>query len=182
LFAFIKALTLDSLATVTAKLLDGGVLAFSAGHGDSPLALSGEKPENTNWDWYCGLPRDAGLVPAAVEAVAGTHQSVEGLGWWFDRDIYGVTDSGKANRDRDSHAVFILSESPVAAGLSHLGQKSFFVFPVRNCRVLPTQVNHPFAHTHLSVGSLVFFDLSRLRESFQHSVNRSKQVLLRREP
>jgi hypothetical protein len=29
--------SLDSLATITAKLLDGGVLAFSAGHGDSPL-------------------------------------------------------------------------------------------------------------------------------------------------
>jgi len=119
------AVTLDSVTTITAKLLNGGVLTFCIGHSDSPLALCGEKPENTNWDRYCGSPRDAGLFPAPASTEAGTVQRVKGLGWRLDRDIYGVTGSGEANRDRDFHCCFILSESPAATGLSYLLLKSF---------------------------------------------------------
>ena len=88
---------------IAARLLDGGVLAFSAGHGDSPLALSGEKPENTNWDRYCGLPRDAGLVPAPASTEAGTHQKVKGLGRWLHGYFYRMPLSSECNFNRDRH-------------------------------------------------------------------------------
>jgi len=53
------------------------------------------------------------------------------LGWWFDRDFHGVTGS-ECDPDADRHAGFILPESPVAAGLSYLDQKSFLLREVRS--------------------------------------------------
>jgi hypothetical protein len=40
-----------------------------------------------------------------------------GLGWWLNRDFYGVTSSSAVDFDLYSHCCFILPKSPVAAGL-----------------------------------------------------------------
>ena len=55
----------------------------------------------------------------SANANAFEHQRNESLGWWLDRDLYGLTGSER-DLDSDYHAAFILPESPVAAGLSHL--------------------------------------------------------------
>jgi len=59
------------------------------------------------------------------------------LGWWLDRDFYGLTGS-KGDFDSNYHAGFILPESPVAAGLSHLTPQLFlwtsFVHRIRVSR------------------------------------------------
>jgi hypothetical protein len=69
-----------------------------------------------------GLPPRSGLAPTPVSAEAGALNISYVLGWWFDRDFYGVTGS-ECDLDADYHAGFILPESPVPAGLSYLTPK-----------------------------------------------------------
>src|SRR5208283_2836003 len=97
------------------------VTAF-AGHLISPLALSGETSHNSFESGAWVTPR-FGLPRNLFKQEAGRLLSDYGLGWWLNRDFYGLTGS-EANCDSDNHAVFILPESPVTAGLSHLTPKS----------------------------------------------------------
>ena len=112
---------LDAALTEIPKSLADLVLASFAGHLISPLALGGETSQNTYGSEAWVTPR-FGLAPPPVSAGSGALIKNYSLGWWFDRDIYGVTGS---DSDRDSdHAGFILSKSPVDAGLSYFTPKS----------------------------------------------------------
>jgi hypothetical protein len=67
----------------------------------------------------------SGLAPTPAETEAGAMSSNDyRLGWWLNRDLYGLTVS-KCDLDSNNHADSILPESPVPAGLSHLTPKSF---------------------------------------------------------
>src|SRR5579864_2187929 len=75
------AVTLDSVTTVTAKLLNGGVLAFNARHGAFPLEFLREKPENEIGSESWLTPR-FGLVPAKGATDAGTLAYRVNRLWW----------------------------------------------------------------------------------------------------
>jgi hypothetical protein len=116
--AGIAAPALDSALAVGAEPLAGLVVTSDASHGISPLDFCAEKGHNELWSGLWLTPR-FGLAPQPVSAGSGA-LSVRGyLGWWLDRDYHGLTVS-EVNCDCDRHADFILSESPVPAGLSYL--------------------------------------------------------------
>lgn len=122
-FAGIAAPALDSTFAVGAEPLAGFVLASGAGHGVSPLDFCAEKRHNEVGSGLWVTPR-FGLAPPAARTADGALCVSYVLGWWFDRDLYGVTGS-ECDLDADYHAGFILPESPVDAGLSYLTPKSF---------------------------------------------------------
>jgi hypothetical protein len=120
-FAGCAAIPLNVALSVAAKLAGRVVTAF-ARHVISPLALSGETSHNIfgSRAWFTprfGLPRNL------FKQEAGRLVSDYGLGWGLNRDLYGLT-SSETDFDSDNHAVFILPESPVRAGLSYLKPKS----------------------------------------------------------
>jgi hypothetical protein len=75
------AVTLDSVPSITAKLFNGGVLAFGAGHKAFPLDLCGEKAEN-NFGSEVRLTPRFGLVPASASTEAGTFAYRVNRLWW----------------------------------------------------------------------------------------------------
>src|SRR5258706_3442721 len=113
-FAGCAAPALDAALTEVPKFLASLVLASGAGHGASPLDFSAEKGHNKFGSGLWLTPR-FGLAPQPVSAGSGALcVKSYGLGWWFDRDIYGVTGS-ESNFNSDYHRCFILPESPVPA-------------------------------------------------------------------
>src|SRR5579862_286925 len=90
--------------------------------GFSPLDFCGKKP-HTHFGSGVRLTPRFGLAPPPVSAGSGALIVSYALGWGLNRDNYGLTVS-KANLNREFHADSILSESPVAAGLSHLTPNS----------------------------------------------------------
>src|ERR1700692_118968 len=121
--AGLAAPALNAVLTEVPKSLAGLVLASGAGHVVSPLAFCEETSQNRFSRSMAWVTPRCGLVPASAETEAGTLSVSYVLGWWLDRDFHGLTVS-EANCDCDRHADFILPESPVAAGLSHLVTKS----------------------------------------------------------
>jgi hypothetical protein len=115
---------LDAPLTEVAELFAGLVLAANASHGVSPLDFLAEKRHNEFGSGSWLTPR-FGLAPQPVQAGSGALNVSYGLGWWLDRDFHGLTGSAEADRNGNSHRCFILSGSPVPAGLSHLDPKSF---------------------------------------------------------
>ena len=110
-FAGIAAPALNAALTEVAESFAGLVLASDAGHGFSPLAFCGEKPQNQFGSRSWLTPR-FGLAPPPVSAGSGALVKHYDLGWWLNRDNYGLT-SSEANLNSDNHAVCILPESPV---------------------------------------------------------------------
>jgi hypothetical protein len=106
------------------EFLAGLVLASDAGHGLSPLDFCGETGHNRVPRSRAWVTPRFGLAPASASTETGVLISGYVLGWWFDRDFYGVTGS-ECDLDADYHAGFVLPESPVDAGLSYLAPKSF---------------------------------------------------------
>jgi hypothetical protein len=94
------------------------MLASYARHGLFSACVLREKPYNHFGSGLRLIPR-FGLAPQPVSAGSGALSVSYGLGWWFDRNLYGLTGS-KCDLNSDNHVVFILPESPVGAGLSHL--------------------------------------------------------------
>jgi hypothetical protein len=127
---------LNTALTEVTEAFAGLVLASNAGHVISPLAFCGETSQNRLSGSEAWAAPRFGLAPTSVSAEAGALivKSYR-LGWWFDRDFHDVTGS-KCDLD-SNHAVSILPESPVAAGLSHLTPKSFLIptgYPVAETR------------------------------------------------
>ena len=113
---------LDSALAVSPEFLSSTVVTSDAGHGFSPLDFCGEKP-HTHFGSGVRLTPRFGLAPQPVSAGSGALIVNYVLGWWLDRYLYGLTGS-ECDLDSDSHAAFILPESPVPAGLSYLRPKS----------------------------------------------------------
>ena len=95
-------------------------------HGLFSACVEREKPYNQFGSRVRLTPR-SGLAPQPVSAGSGALIVSYVLGWWFDRDFYGMTGS-ECDLDADRHAGFILPESPVKAGLSHLTPQSTYVY------------------------------------------------------
>src|SRR5208337_853767 len=110
--AGLAAPALNAAFTVVTELSAGSVRASDAGHGFSPLDCCGEKPQNEFGSGSWLTPR-TGLAPPTAPTGSGA-LIVSYLGWWLDRDLYGLTGS-ESDLDSD-HAGFILPESPVPAG------------------------------------------------------------------
>lgn len=122
-FAGLAAPALNAALTEVTKLLAGLVLASNTCHDFSPLDCWREKSQTQFGSGLRLTPR-FGLSPALpVSAGSGALSVNYDLGWRFDRDLYGLTGS-ECDLDSDDHAVFILPESPVAAGLSYLASNS----------------------------------------------------------
>jgi hypothetical protein len=119
--AGLAAPTLNAAFTEVSELLAGLVLAFYAGHGLSPLDFLRKKPLNLIEVWMRASSASE-LAPPTVPAESGALNVSYGLGWWLNRDNYGLTVS-KANLNPESHADSILPESPAGTGLSHLEPK-----------------------------------------------------------
>ena len=120
---------LNAFLTEVTELLAGLVLAFYARHGLFSACVLREKPYNRFGSGLRLTPR-FGLAPQPVSAGSGADIVSYFLGWWLNRDNYGLTVS-KANLNPESHADSILSESPVLAGLSLLKPQSLSLFPHR---------------------------------------------------
>ena len=89
--AGIAAPALNSALTEVPKTFAGVVLAFEAGHDFSPLAFCGEKPENKFDGLMFGLTPECRISPAyGSNRKRGSFFSYV-LGWWLDRDLYGLT-------------------------------------------------------------------------------------------
>ena len=204
--AGIAAPALDAALTEVPKSLAGLVLASGAGHGVSPLAFLRRKRHNLIevQSWASSAIE---LAPQPVQAGSGAlYVKSYGLGWWFDRDVYGVTGSD-SDRDADNHAGFILPESPVPAGLSYLTPKSFLLlaipisqgFAIQALCVVSGEFPEP-RHLHgdsvtQECGQLRddefqlvrpaphrnLLNLIRLNQAPDYGVNRRRQVLLRRQ-
>jgi len=121
-FAGLAAPALNAALTEVTESLAGLVLASFARHGFSPLDFWRKKPLNLI-EVRMRASSASGLAPQPVCAGSGALNVSYVLGWWLDRDLYGLTGS-ECDLDSD-HAVSILSESPVYAGLSYLTPKSF---------------------------------------------------------
>ena len=181
--AGLAAPALDAALTKVPESLAGLVLASGAGHVVSPLAFCGETSQNDLGSEAWVAPR-FGLVPASAETEAGTLNVSYDLGWWLDRDFHGLTGSGNANRDSDCHRCFILPESPVHAGLSHLGPKSLIAL-----RNLSAQSGgHGFASPLVSRNSTSarlrlkhFLNFSSLFHSSDRGMDGGEKVGLRRQ-
>jgi hypothetical protein len=101
------------------------MLASDARHDFSPLDGVREKSQTQFGSGLRLTPRFE-LSPALpVSAGSGALSVSYELGWWLDRDHYGLTVS-KVDLNGESHADSVLPESPVTAGLSHFTPKSFF--------------------------------------------------------
>ncbi len=135
--AGLAALALNTALTVVPELSASSVRASDAGHGVSPLDFCAEKRHNEFGSGLWFTPR-FGLAPPTARTADGA-LFVSYLGWWLDRDLYGLTGS-ESDLDSD-HAGFILPESPVDAGLSHLTPKSFLVAPNRRSQLLLDAAN-----------------------------------------
>jgi hypothetical protein len=122
-FAGRAAIPLDVALAIAPKLASRVVTAF-AGHVISPLALCGETSHNILESRAWVTPR-FGLPRNLLEQEAGRLISDYGLGWGLNRDLYGLT-SSETDCDSNNHAVFILPESPVEAGLSYCTQENSF--------------------------------------------------------
>ena len=116
--------TLNAPFTVSAEPLAGSVLAFEAGHGLFSACVLREKPYNRFEVQIAASPAIWIKPRLTLAGQSGLLLRNCGLGWWLDRDLYGLTVS-KRDYYSDSHADFILPESPVPAGLSPLVPKSF---------------------------------------------------------
>jgi hypothetical protein len=119
------AIALNVALAVPAELAGRVVTAF-ARHLISPLALSGETSHNSFESGAWVTPR-FGLPRNLFKQEAGRLLSDYGLGWWLNRDFYGLTGS-EANCDSDFQGCFILPESLcawTAPGLSYLTPNSF---------------------------------------------------------
>jgi hypothetical protein len=134
-----------------------------------------------------------GLAPQPVQAGSGALIVSYVLGWWFDRDFHGVTGSGDAYVDSDSHRCFILPEGPVRAGLSPLQLKSVLrhdglaKFRLELFRCFRSQSRNTFqarivgqpsglpAVRHLSLGLLNLFQF--ILDSTDYGVNRNQEIL-----
>src|SRR5260370_5761210 len=93
--------------------------------GLSPLALSGEAGHNSFGSEAWVTPR-FGLGPTPVSAGAGPlNYGIKCLGWRLNRDFYGLTDSEADNNSNSQHRCYILSRSPVYAGLLYFTARSF---------------------------------------------------------
>lgn len=194
------AVTLDSLLSVNAKLLDCLVIAFPARHGFSPLALCGGKADNKFGSEWRLTPR-FGLAPLPVEAGSGALSQRIKLGWWFNRNFHGLTGSSEANFNSDSHCCFILSQGPVTAGPSDLSPKSlrkiteaspvvssslpfnYGISKLLSLFLLHPRSLHSFCKRKNSVGYFVVFVLlffNRLFgcKPFQQCVDGLKEILL----
>ncbi|HTD21349.1 MAG TPA: hypothetical protein VK738_01770 [Terriglobales bacterium] len=181
--------TLDSVLTVAAKLLNFRVLAFYAGHGFSPLVSEWEKPY-TQFGSGVRLIPCFGLAPLTVPAESGAlSYSIKFLGWRFNRDFHGLTGSEADNNFESQHRCFILPECPVSAGHSYLLRKNItsasnpvgicqsIQCPVDNCqriRIFPQIVANRFnlafnvfgghwlrRHTHTSKNQFLYSDFFR---------------------
>jgi hypothetical protein len=186
-FAGIAAPALDSTLAVGSKPLAGFVLASEAGHGVSPLDFCAEKSHNEFGSGLWFTPR-FGLAPQPVSAGSGA-LCVSYLGWWLDRDFHGVTGS-ECNLYADSHAGFILPESPVPAGLSHLVPKSLAIKGfVPSGQLMLTEFMagrpgvccapaDPLAKSHTPVSPAVLFDFSSFYQSLENRMNGRQEIFL----
>jgi hypothetical protein len=123
--AGLTAPALNTALTEVTESLAGSVLASGTGHGFSPLDFWRKKPLNLIEVWMRASSASE-LAPPTAGTGSGALIVSYVLGWWLDRDFHGLTVS-EANCDCDRHADFILSESPVAAGLSHLTPNLFLM-------------------------------------------------------
>jgi hypothetical protein len=164
--AGLAAPALDAALTKVPESLAGLVLASGAGHVISPLALCEETSQNRFSRSMAWVTPRFGLAPTAARTDAGAHYVRDyPLGWWFDRDFHGVTGS-ECDLDTDDHAVTILPEGPVHAGLSHLTPKSFEIR-----RDASPLVEHSFA----ALRQITLY-LPRIHKPLQGGLNRSQRL------
>src|SRR5579862_4582817 len=92
--------------------------------GFSPLDFCGKKP-HTHFGSGVRLTPRFGLSPQPVSAGSGALNVSYDLGWWFNRDNYGLTGSGEADRDRNSHRCFHPFLKPRSSGAFVFNSQSF---------------------------------------------------------
>lgn len=88
--------------------------AGMAGHGFSPLALSGEKSHTIYGSRAWVTPR-FGLAPRPVRAGGGALFEGRYLSRWFDGYFYRVTGRSERDLNRDAHCGFLPSRSAPAS-------------------------------------------------------------------
>lgn len=168
------AVSLNFSLAVGSEFLTGLVLASDAGHGLFSACAEREKPYNEIGSGVRLTPR-SGLAPQPVSAGSGALIVSYDLRWWFDRDFYGVTGS-ECDLDADYHAGFILPESPVPAGLSHLTAKSIFCALVLSRHFFGyIRLSNPLVGV-LAVSELHYINFATCVQPFQDSVQSGQKI------
>ena len=177
---------LDSTFAEGASLHADRVLASDTGHGLFSACVEREKPYNHFGSGLRLTPR-FGLAPQPVRAGSGALSVSYVLGWWLDRDLYGLTGS-ECNLDSQDHAAFILSESPVAAGLSHFTPKSFTLRVLQFEALMGSKIGSVFYQlfqfqtiSFLAFRVPHFLDFSLFLHAAQRRVNRCHRVGIARQ-
>src|SRR5207247_2447240 len=158
-FASIAAPTLNPALAEVTKSLAGLVLASEAGHGFSPLAFCGEKPQNQFGSRSWLTPR-FGLAPTPVSAEAGAlNQQLSNYGGLIA--ILGL-----------------LSVQPLSADTlrgSYLTPKSFLSLRRRN-GCCPCRKWTPQFPPGLSSIFYRFLNTPRFRQSIRHCIDSSQGI------